>query len=77
MTSKWYSARVGQEIQVVRWGQVGTPVLLFPTAGGDAEEVERFLVIRALAPLVTLRPRDGIRMRISARAPHAENVAQG
>jgi esterase/lipase superfamily enzyme len=51
-TSKWYSARVGQEIQVVRWGQVGKPVLLFPTAGGDAEEVERFLVIRALAPLM-------------------------
>ena len=51
-TSKWYSARVGQEIQVVRWGHGGKPVLLFPTAGGDAEEVERFLVIRTLAPLL-------------------------
>ena len=37
---------------VVRWGQYGTPVLLFPTAGGDAEECERFLMIRALMPLL-------------------------
>jgi esterase/lipase superfamily enzyme len=51
-TSKWYSGRIGQQIQVVRWGTVGVPVLLFPTAGGDAEEVERFLLIRALAPLM-------------------------
>ena len=51
-TSKWYSELIGQEIQFVRWGHVGKPVLLFPTAGGDAEEVERFLVIRALAPLM-------------------------
>jgi len=51
-TSRWYSGRVGQEMQVVRWGTLGAPVLLFPTAGGDAEEVERFLVIRTLAPLL-------------------------
>jgi len=27
-------------------------VLLFPTAGGDAEECERFLMLRALGPLI-------------------------
>jgi len=36
----------------VRWGSFGTPVLLFPTAGGDAEEVERFHLVGVLAPLI-------------------------
>jgi esterase/lipase superfamily enzyme len=36
----------------VRWGFFGTPVLLFPTAGGDAEECERFKMLVALRPLV-------------------------
>jgi esterase/lipase superfamily enzyme len=36
----------------VRWGEVGTPVLVFPTAGGDAEEIERFHLIDAVAPLL-------------------------
>jgi len=31
---------------------MGQPVLVFPTAGGDAEEIERFLMIRALEPLL-------------------------
>jgi esterase/lipase superfamily enzyme len=32
---------------------VGTPVLLFPTAGGDAEEVERFHLVDAVSRLLT------------------------
>ena len=48
----WYSERIGQDIQLVRWGEMGTPVLMFPTAGGDAEEAERFQMLRALAPLL-------------------------
>ncbi len=32
--------------RLVRWGTYGQPVLLFPTAGGDAEEIERFLLDR-------------------------------
>ena len=51
-TGRWYSHNVRQDTQLVRWGTYGTPVLLFPTAGGDAEEVERFLMIRALEPLL-------------------------
>ena len=39
-------------MQLVRWGHYGTPVLLFPTAGGDAEEVERFHLIRVLGSLI-------------------------
>jgi esterase/lipase superfamily enzyme len=38
---RWYSGRLQGEITVVRWGTFGMPVLIFPTAGGDAEEVER------------------------------------
>lgn len=48
----WYSPRLGCQVNVVRYGHFGTPVLLFPTAGGDAEECERFLMIRALRPLL-------------------------
>ncbi len=50
--TRWYSQRVEQEVQLVRWGHFGTPVLLFPTAGGDAEEIERFHLIRVLQPLI-------------------------
>ena len=45
----WWSHRLGQEVNVARWGEVGVPLLMFPTAGGDAEEIERFLVIDAVA----------------------------
>ena len=41
-----------REVSLVRWGTYGVPVLLFPTAGGDAEEVERFLMMKVLAPLI-------------------------
>jgi esterase/lipase superfamily enzyme len=50
--SRWYSTRVEREVTLARWGHFGQPVLIFPTAGGDAEEIERWLVIRALAPLI-------------------------
>ncbi|NNF17453.1 MAG: hypothetical protein HKN70_11965 [Gammaproteobacteria bacterium] len=50
--TRWYSPRVEQYVQLVRWGHFGTPVLLFPTAGGDAEEIERFHLIGALSPLI-------------------------
>ncbi|MGD8976966.1 MAG: alpha/beta hydrolase-fold protein [Gammaproteobacteria bacterium] len=50
--SVWYSARLEREVRMARWGHYGTPVLLFPTAGGDAEEVERFHLIGAVWPLI-------------------------
>ncbi len=49
---RWHSPRLEQPVQLVRWGHYGTPVLLFPTAGGDAEEVERFHLVGVLAPLI-------------------------
>lgn len=48
----WYSSRVEQDVRLVRWGEVGTPVLLFPTAGGDAHEAERMLLIDSLGGLL-------------------------
>ena len=52
ITARWWSERVQRETTLVRWGAFGQPVLLFPTAGGDAEEVERFHLIGALGPLI-------------------------
>ncbi|HRO12831.1 alpha/beta hydrolase-fold protein [Amaricoccus sp.] len=50
--SRWYSERIEQEITLVRWGHWGQPVLVFPTAGGDAEEIERMQLVGALMPLI-------------------------
>jgi esterase/lipase superfamily enzyme len=49
----WHSERIGHEITVVRWGELGAPALLFPTAGGDAEEVERNGLVSACADLLS------------------------
>jgi len=51
-TVHWYSPNIEQDVQLVRWGHFGAPVLVFPTAGGDAEEIERFLMVRVLEPLL-------------------------
>jgi esterase/lipase superfamily enzyme len=51
-SSKWFSSRLGQEIQLVRWGSGGRPLLIFPTAAGDAEECERFHLIAAIGSFV-------------------------
>jgi len=51
-TSRWYSPRLQQDITIARWGHWGTPVLLFPTAGGDAEECERFMLVQAVGDLL-------------------------
>ena len=49
---RWFSDRVQAEVTVVRWGLVGTPVLVFPSAGGDAEEIERNGLVDACGPLL-------------------------
>lgn len=52
LLTDWHSERLGRTVKIARWGVSGTPVLLFPTAGGDAEECERFLMVRVLAELL-------------------------
>ncbi|MGQ0848445.1 MAG: alpha/beta hydrolase-fold protein, partial [Actinomycetota bacterium] len=49
---RWRSDRVGEDINLVRWGTYGTPVLIFPTAGGDHEEIERFHLVGSLEDLL-------------------------
>ena len=51
-SGRWRSARMHREATLARWGHFGTPLLLFPTAGGDCEEVERFLMMKVLAPFI-------------------------
>jgi esterase/lipase superfamily enzyme len=48
----WPTERLPHPARVARWGKWGAPVLLFPSAGGDCEEVERFGVVAALEPLL-------------------------
>lgn len=52
LVTHWHSQQLNQSVTIARWGTYGTPVLLFPTAGGDAEECERFLMVRVLTPLL-------------------------
>ena len=49
LATSWYSNRLDREVNVVRWGEVGTPVLFFPTAAADSEECERFHITTALS----------------------------
>lgn len=49
---RWSSDRMRQAITLVRWGHDGVPVLWLPTAGGDAEEVERHKMTRVLGHLL-------------------------
>jgi esterase/lipase superfamily enzyme len=52
LASRWYSERLERDVNVVRWGEHGRPVLVFPTAGGDAEEIERFHLVGACRELL-------------------------
>jgi esterase/lipase superfamily enzyme len=52
LATGWRSDRLGERVGVARWGTFGTPVLLFPTAGGDAEEIERMHVVGSLKGLI-------------------------
>ena len=49
---RWHSDRLEQEFTVARWGHFGVPVLVFPTAGGDAEEIERHHLVDACGELL-------------------------
>ncbi len=51
-STSWYSTRLQREMPLIRWGHWGTPLLVFPTAGGDAAEIERFHLVSALGPLI-------------------------
>ncbi len=52
-STAWHSQRLERSVNVARWGEVGTPLLIFPTAAGDAEEIERFHLVSALSEFLT------------------------
>jgi esterase/lipase superfamily enzyme len=52
LKSRWHSSRLGSPVTLARWGVIGQPVLVLPTAGGDAEEIERFHVVGSVEPLL-------------------------
>ena len=52
VTERWFSQRLEQEIAMARWGHYGVPVLVFPTAGGDAEEIDRRHLVAACGELL-------------------------
>jgi esterase/lipase superfamily enzyme len=48
----WTSRGLPEPARLARWGHFGTPVLLFPSAGGSFEEAEQFHLIAALSELI-------------------------
>ncbi len=72
VVERWHSDRIGEEVAIARWGTVGVPVLIFPTAGGDFEEIERFHLIGALGGPSQKGPDQGVFGRLDQRAyvPH-------
>lgn len=50
--TRWYSERLHGDASLARWGHWGRPVLLFPTAGGDALEVERMGLLDSVGDLI-------------------------
>jgi esterase/lipase superfamily enzyme len=77
----WTSPHFAEAARLIRWGHFGTPVLIFPTAGGDFEEIERFQLISALGELIDQGRMkaysvDGLCVRawLSARSPAQERA---
>jgi esterase/lipase superfamily enzyme len=52
VVERWHSERLDNPLGMARWGTFGTPVLVFPTAGGDAEEIERNGLVDACGQLL-------------------------
>jgi esterase/lipase superfamily enzyme len=48
----WRSPRLGLDMPVVRYGDWGRALLLFPTASGDFLEAERMWLIKSVEPLI-------------------------
>jgi esterase/lipase superfamily enzyme len=49
---KWWSARLGQDMELKLFGHAGKPVLVFPAAGGRFHEYEDFGMVGACSPFV-------------------------
>ena len=50
--TSWFSHNLGMDMPLVAYGDRGYPLLLFPTAGADFLEYERFLMIDFIKPFI-------------------------
>ena len=66
--SRWWSPRLEREVTVARWGHWGAPVLLFPTAGGDARRDRAHAGDRRASAADRGRPDQGLFLRQRRRA---------
>ncbi len=48
----WHSPALDMDMPIVRYGTLGRPLLLFPTAAADFLENERFWLVKAVEPLI-------------------------
>lgn len=48
----WKSPRLGMEMPIVRYGERGHPLLVYPTAAADFLENERFWLIKSIEPFI-------------------------
>ena len=46
---RWYTHRLGREMDILVFGHYGSPIVAFPTSGGDHREYEGQGMIEALA----------------------------
>ena len=49
---RWHSSRLGHDMAVVVYGHWGTPLLAFPTSGGDEWELENQGMVGALSEFI-------------------------
>jgi esterase/lipase superfamily enzyme len=47
---RWYTHRLGRDMDILVYGHYGAPIMVFPTSGGDQREYEGQGMIGALAP---------------------------
>ena len=50
--ARWYSHRLQKDMDIVTYGHYGTPLLMFPTAGADFLEYERFQLLDTIRPYI-------------------------
>jgi esterase/lipase superfamily enzyme len=48
----WHSPRLDMHMPIVRYGNWGHPLLLYPTAQSDLLDCERFFLIKSIEPLI-------------------------
>jgi esterase/lipase superfamily enzyme len=51
-TTAWFSQNLNLEMPLVAYGHGGFPLLMFPTAGADFLEYERFHLVEAIRPFI-------------------------